>query len=439
MISDLFNAVHNTAWAGIVFLLPIGYIGAWRWSVWGFKKLVGLSYMPQPRNGYTAAVSIVTPVYNEIPEVLRAALDSWAKNNPDEIIGVVDYSDEASIRVFREFAATFPRARMIVTHTPGKRAALRDGFLASTGDIVCFIDSDTIWKDTDMLPDMLAPFADPEVGAVATEQRVLKGDTIARKMFDMQLYERYTLEYRFLAATTNATTCVSGRTAVYRRSALEPVIDGLIRETFAGNLCISGDDKCLTRMTMEGKWKIRYQESAKVYTPAAPDVATFIKQQTRWNRNSWRSDFKTVGNLSLWRREPVLQLYLLDRFLDPFVCVLSPMFAIIAVLQGQFAALSMLLFWWMLSRTEKLVGYLERHPADVIYIPLFVYFQFRLALVHLYALYSINTQGWITRWDAKRSGLSLRRLTYWLPHAGVAATILLMFGMTYLIVLGKQA
>lgn len=434
MFTSVVSALSETSWASVIFLLPIGAIGVWRWGIWGAKKIIGLSYNPEPRNDFRATVSIITPVYNEIPEVLRHALQSWAKSDPHEIIAVIDYSDEASIREFREFSKTFPRSRMIISHTPGKRAALRDGFLASSGEIVCFIDSDTIW-DNDVLPDILAPFKNPEVGAVATEQRVLSPDTVARKMFGMQLYERYSLEFRFLAVVSNAVTCVSGRTAVYRRSALIPVIDDLIRETFSGQLCISGDDKCLTRLVLESGWKMRYQESAKVYTPAAPDVSTFIKQQTRWNRNSWRSDIKTVRNPWIWKNEPMLGIYLLDRFVDPFVCVISPMYAVIGFAEGHFAAIGMLFFWWMISRAEKLIGYLERNPRDIAYIPVFVYFQFRLALVHLYALFSIRTQGWITRWDANRSALSLSRITYWIPHCLVAVTLVAIFFLTRAIAL----
>ena len=85
------------------FLIPLGIIGTWRWSVWGIKKITGLFYKPQ-KAGFKTTVSIVTPVYNENPQIFSAALSSWAKNKPDEIIAVIDYTDKNCIEVFEKFA-----------------------------------------------------------------------------------------------------------------------------------------------------------------------------------------------------------------------------------------------------------------------------------------------------------------------------------------------
>ena len=60
------------------FLLPLGIIGIWRWSVWGMKKVTGLFYKPYP-SGFKATVSVVTPVYNENPQTFKKALASWLK------------------------------------------------------------------------------------------------------------------------------------------------------------------------------------------------------------------------------------------------------------------------------------------------------------------------------------------------------------------------
>jgi hyaluronan synthase len=75
------------------YLLPLGIIGLWRWSIWLFKELVGLRYRPQTKE-YKAKVSLITPVYNENPDVFKQALLSWQKNKPAEIIAVIDYSDK---------------------------------------------------------------------------------------------------------------------------------------------------------------------------------------------------------------------------------------------------------------------------------------------------------------------------------------------------------
>src|SRR3989339_276900 len=85
------------------FLLPIGLLGVWRWSVWGVKKIVGSFYKPK-KIGYRSSVSVVTPVYNENTDTFTRAINSWAKNKPNEIIAVIDYTDKANIEIFRKFA-----------------------------------------------------------------------------------------------------------------------------------------------------------------------------------------------------------------------------------------------------------------------------------------------------------------------------------------------
>ena len=85
------------------FLVPLGIIGIWRWSVWILKELISLGYKPIT-SSYHTSVSIVTPVYNENPSVFRAALASWKKNRPTEIIAVIDYTDKKCIEVFKQFS-----------------------------------------------------------------------------------------------------------------------------------------------------------------------------------------------------------------------------------------------------------------------------------------------------------------------------------------------
>ena len=87
----------------LYYLIPLGVIGAWRWSVWILKRGIATFYRPV-KNNFKMSVSLVTPVYNENPKVFQSALDSWKVNNPDEIIAVIDYTDKKCIKVFKKFA-----------------------------------------------------------------------------------------------------------------------------------------------------------------------------------------------------------------------------------------------------------------------------------------------------------------------------------------------
>lgn len=415
--------------AFIRFYAPLGAVGMFRWTVWGLRKVIGRWYAPVPRNDYTATVSVVVPVYNEEPDVFRMALESWKANSPHEIIAAIDHSDEKCLSIFSEFQRACPTAKLVVMNVPGKRPALADGARHATGDIIAFIDSDTIWPQ-DILPDLLAPFIDPLVGGVGSRQGVWKADTLARKIFSIQLDTRYTDEFPFLSVVGDAFTCLSGRTALYRRSIVLTVLDGLLNETFAGQKCISGDDKCMTRLVQERGWKTRFQQNAVVYTTGAESFKTYLKQQIRWARNSWRSDLQSIRGEWIWRRDKILALHMLDRFVEPIFAMLGPVYLMVSILAQKWVGVAVLIAWWYVSRSLKIWGSLWNNPRYFALVPLYIPCVYLMNALKMYAFFSMNTQGWITRWDASRtSPLSAlqRRFRQWSPAFAVMVTIILEF------------
>jgi len=409
--------------------LPIGVIGAWRWSVWLLRRLIGAWYRPTAPNGYTATTSIITPVYNEDPELFRSALRSWAANEPDEIIAVVDHTDTRCMEQFKEFeeecAGTPLVLRMLITHTPGKRPALADGILAATNDIVFLVDSDTVW-DPGVLTKAVAPFIEPEVGGVTLRQRVLGPHSTAQRIFDVYLDIRYIDEIRFLTAFGDAVTCLSGRTAVYRRSVALSALPDLMDETFWGRKVISGDDKALTLAVQSRGWKVRYQENACVYTPGATVMKVFLKQRLRWARNSWRADLKALGSRWTWGK-PLLAFHLIDRLLQPLTTLVAPLYLIYAIFQAQWAAVLFLVGWWFISRTIKILPHLRRDWKNIRILPWYIFFSYWSAVMKIYAFYTMNQQGWITRWSRTGTGGQWLKSLQSVPsYVATAATVGLM-------------
>ena len=113
-------------------IIPLGVIGIWRWTVWFIKKVVATLYSPiTPESTKTTlraasdlSVSVIIPVYHEDQKIFKRSLESWWKNNPYEIIAVIDKSDPACIAEFKEFQQGKNNLKLIITSKPGKRAAL---------------------------------------------------------------------------------------------------------------------------------------------------------------------------------------------------------------------------------------------------------------------------------------------------------------------------
>lgn len=433
-MTELLNNYLNI----IILYFPLGAIGIYRWSVWITKKIVAKRYKPVSENGYRDTLSIVIPVYNEDPIIFQKALESWENNNPDEIIAVIDHTDKVCIEVFKKFQKENKNCELIITERPGKREALSDGIKVAKYNIIALVDSDTIW-DPNIKDTLLFPFDDPLVGGTGPRQDVLNTNTLARRLFNIHLDHRYFDEMTYLATVANALTCLSGRTALYRKEAIEDLCDKLENETFAGIKCISGDDKCITRLVQEKGWKVRYQANARVLTPGAADLLTLFKQHLRWTRNSYRSDLKSLMSGWIWKREKFLAFHMLDRFTQPFTLILGPIYFIFSIIWGHWLIAGILLVWWHFSRGIKLYPHLKHRPSDILILPFYIFTTYLMAVMKIYAIITIRQQGWITRWDKSRLQMGADNVFRALKSTvSYSATVLIIFLLSFSVVKYKN-
>ncbi len=378
-------------------LSPLGIIGLWRWGVWLFKKICASFYRPI-QIGYSSpsnfTLSVVTPVYNEDPEVFRLALDSWQANAPDEIIAVIDITDRVCIDAFCNFAKGKPWAKLLVTAKEGKRAALADGILEAKGEIVALADSDTVWM-SDVKEKALTPFGHPNIGGVVTRQNSMYRHSIWQKITDIIWNLRNADEWPSQTATGKVLTCLSGRTAFYRRKILLPLLDEFQNEILLGRKKESGDDKCLTRLIQKYGWMSYFQSNAQVYSTAASSFKVLWKQRVRWSRNSFGSDITAlVVERWVWKH-PYLAFYMIDRFISPFTLSLALTIFIIALSFSNWIAALGIFCWWIFSRLVKIFPHLRRQPKDVLLTPLYAGVSFIIAAARIYAMITIREQKWI--------------------------------------------
>ncbi|MGH7607760.1 MAG: glycosyltransferase, partial [Gemmatimonadales bacterium] len=290
--------------------IPLGILGLIRWISWLVRRTPAVLYRPV-LNRHREALTVVVPVYDEDPAVFRRALDSWVVNEVDEIICVIDETDVACRRIALQRPVT-----LIVTSVPGKRDALRVGWEAASTPLVALVDSDTIWA-TDVARQVMMPFADARVGAVGTRQSVLEPRSVWQHLNDMYLDYRYFDEIASQTVVGRAVSCVSGRTAVYRRDLLLRHSDAFMNERFLGVPCMSGDDKRLTTLVLEGGQRTVLQRSARVWSTFPTDMRSFLRQRLRWARNTWRSDLRALGRGWVFRH-PFLAFSMIDKAVSPF-------------------------------------------------------------------------------------------------------------------------
>jgi cellulose synthase/poly-beta-1,6-N-acetylglucosamine synthase-like glycosyltransferase len=393
MLAVVSGALSNWWPAGAVWV-PIGLFGLFRWIVWLSRRIPAFWYRPITGT-YRTTAAIIVPIYQEDPAIFELALRSWLANQPDELILVVDSSDAECAAIAHRYIRYRRGGQVLTTNVPGKRAALARGIQSATSEIVVLVDSDTIWAP-DTLERILPPFADESIGGVGTRQRVWQPQTLWQRIAQIYLDIRYDVEAPALTRIGRAVSCLSGRTAAYRRAVLLPLLPEFLNERFMGKLCISGEDKRLTSLILRAGYDTYHQDDAIVWSTFPADFDTFLKQRIRWTRNTYRSDLRAMWEGWVWERS-YLAMMLVDRMVSPYALLIGLLYLAGALIAGLWAPALVLASWWLVSRAIKILPHLRREPRDVLILPHYVALTFVMAAVKAYSLATIHHHKWLTR------------------------------------------
>ena len=373
---------------------PLAIAGVIVWGLWLYRFILSRRARPIVSD-FRATTSVIVPSFHEDPEILMSALESWRRQQPDEIIVVLDVEDLEAYR--RITALADPTVRPVLFHHVGKRSALGAGVRLAKNDILVLTDSDTWWQPG-LLENVLMPFADPRVGAVGTHQNVYQRDTsIWRRIADWMVNLRY-LDYVPAMGRAGAVPCISGRTAVYRREAVLLVLDHLENEFFLGRRCISGDDGRLTWLVLASGYRTVHQPTARAQSMFPSSFRAFIKQRIRWSRNSYRCYLTAIAKGWLWRVPFVTKVTVLQILLTPITMGLTLFYLIFNRLDPTPLGFGAAACWLLLGRGIRGISHLRRHPKDLLILPVMALTVILVALpIKVYAFVTMNRQGWLTR------------------------------------------
>jgi hyaluronan synthase len=371
------------------------------WVLWSAKALAARRYRPSSRAVRELATSVIVPVYNESEAVFRRSLASVVANRPTELIVVVDGGDPEIAAIAGEYCD-----RVLRLPKSGKRVAIAAGLRETdpTTDVVVVLDSDTLWAP-DALREMLRPFADPRVGGVTPRQAIFDvGDNPVRRLADWMEDIRYHLTVP-AQSVFGQVGCLAGRTIAYRRTAFEPAVEQLVRQTVLGLPQHVGDDRVLTNELLRNGWRTVYQSTALVETDAPSDWRTFWRQQLRWGRSSQR---ETLLSLRwLWRKPAAFVSFATD-ILTPFALYAVAALAVAHALRGHAGATGLPLaielplgyLGMLASIGVRQAAHVRRFPRDLRRLPLFVLqITFVMVPIRIAAFATMFHQEWGSRSD----------------------------------------
>ena len=168
-------------------------------------------------------------------------------------------------------------------HRSGKSAGVNLGLSVCREDIVIIADIDTSF-DRDAFAEILAYFADPNVGAVTGNIGVRnESASLMTRVQAIEYAIGFSLGRRILDAL-GILPIVSGAFGAFRRAAIEQV----------GRQDVEvGEDADLTMKLRRAGWTIRFAAEANALTLVPETVASFIAQRLRWDR----------GLITIWMRK----------------------------------------------------------------------------------------------------------------------------------------
>ena len=271
--------------SGIAFIFMAGIL-----LVSGRALIVGVLALieklrpaPADHPEYKPQVTVLIPAYNEEAAVVQTIKAALACDYPKlEILVMDDGSTDQTPDLVRANFGNDPRVRMISQPNRGKPAALNHGLEEATGEVIISIDGDTI-VDPEAIPRLVRHFADPKVGAVAGNVKVINRNRWLTRWQALEYITSQNLEKRAFDLL-NCIPVVPGAVGAWRTSVLRD------HHGFSGDTVAEDTDLTLT-IRREG-WKILYDEDAIGRTEVPETVEAFIRQRFRWTFGTLQAVWK---------------------------------------------------------------------------------------------------------------------------------------------------
>jgi len=228
----------------------------------------------------TEPVSVLVPAYNEAKCIENTVRSLMASEHPVEVLVIDDGSSDGTARIVE--AMGLPNVRVVRQLNAGKPAALNRGLANARHDIIVMMDGDTVFEPS-TVRELVQPFGDPRVGAVAGNAKVGNRDSLIGAWQHIEYVMGFNLDRRMYDILRCMPT-IPGAVGAFRRSALERV-GGMSDDTLA-------EDTDITMAMHRDGWRVVYAEKARAWTEAPESVQQLWSQRYRWSYGTMQAIWK---------------------------------------------------------------------------------------------------------------------------------------------------
>ncbi|MBN4056315.1 glycosyltransferase family 2 protein, partial [Rhodothermus sp. AH-315-K08] len=339
----------------------VGYGVVMASLVWLKSKLKSST---QPRVGVRIDCTLIIAAWNEA-EILPARVKNletltYGRGNLD-VLFVTDGSNDGSAEWLRQ------NTSYKVIHSSerrGKSAALNRAMEHVTTPAVAFTDANTILHP-ESIDRLMAPYSDPEVGAIAGEKRVGLVLEDSAHGAGEGMYWRYESTLKDWDSRLNTVVGAAGelfsvRTALYEQLPADTILD----------------DFMVSLRVVEKGFRVAYVRDAWALEAPSLTLSDEMRRKTRICAGGFQAIFRLPGMLNVIKRPLAVFQYVSHRvfrwavapFLLPAVLVLAAFLAATSV------------FWFFLFLLQAIFyasaiyGWCKRDsgvPARFFYVPLY--------------------------------------------------------------------
>ncbi|MBW1598566.1 glycosyltransferase [Streptomyces sp. JJ38] len=228
----------------------------------------------------TEPVTVLVPAYNERKCIANTVRSLAESDHPIEVIVIDDGSSDGTADLVEELA--IPGVRVVRQPNGGKPSALNNGIAHASHDIIVMMDGDTVFEPS-TVRELVQPFGDPEVGAVAGNAKVGNRDKLIGAWQHIEYVMGFNLDRR-LYDVLRCMPTIPGAVGAFRRTALQRV-GGMSEDTLA-------EDTDITMALHRDGWRVVYAENARAWTEAPETVQQLWSQRYRWSYGTMQAIWK---------------------------------------------------------------------------------------------------------------------------------------------------
>lgn len=316
--------------------------GMIRWFISGIIRITGSTEKGIRKNyANQPTVSILLPCYNEGKAVYNTIEALAASDYPEglmEIIATDDCSIDDSWDWILKAAQDFKTIKVTPVRNPhnmGKTKTILNALAASSREIVCIVDSDTIVAPR-AIKELMACLADERLGGAGGPAAVSNPNDNSLTMFQVYLYYLSFHLGKAVESYFRTVGCVGGQLFAIRRLLFEDIRPQLEGRNWFGAHCIDGEDRFITHQILLRGYGTYIDVTAENVSAVPNTFKSYWGQQLRWRRSATRDFFFTMRRLPEHMKK-IGPMGIYVYFLTPlvqFVAILDILFIAVGGLTG---------------------------------------------------------------------------------------------------------